>query len=448
MASSTAATEAQIKSEIERLTATINQHKATQKNKPWNNSGYKNSSNYYSPYPHGGPPGRSNSYFNPGYKPANKYIRPGLNAGPSQPASTATTPSAATPTPTPTTADNSPGPSSMPSPAVPSASSKPVSSVGGQKKEVVLGGVAFESSGRSLVRKDLPKASKPISIGKPTSTSTGPQHHFIRKHGHVPPARAFKLKARRGRNMTLNNTRRPYSRKTSNKRVNKYVDKPCPRFTTTGTCSRGLTCMYQHDPAKIAICWNFLQDKCPNSAETCNLSHEPTPERTPLCVHFLNKGRCTREQCPYPHVNVGKREGVCRDFAVLGYCERGLECDRQHVRECPDFAEKGTCETKGCKLPHVIRANQKRKAAAAATATGSISAAVADKASSKMDTLVDGPMVTAEDGQLGDEYISLTFKESDSEDEEDEEDEDENEEDEEDESEDSDSEMGDIEVNM
>lgn len=45
-----------------------------------------------------------------------------------------------------------PGPSTV-SP-VPLASGKPVSSLDGQKKEVVLGGVAFESSRRSLVRKD------------------------------------------------------------------------------------------------------------------------------------------------------------------------------------------------------------------------------------------------------------------------------------------------------
>jgi hypothetical protein len=219
--------------------------------------------------------------------------------------------------------------------------------------------------------------------------------------------------------------------------------------------------MYQHDPAKIAICWPFLQGNCPNTAETCNLSHDPTPERTPLCVHFLNKGRCTREKCPYPHVNVGKREGVCRDFAVLGYCERGLECDRQHVRECPDFAEKGTCGTKGCKLPHVIRANQKRKAAAAAvsagaSASGALSVAAdsigGEKQGPAGDVPDDARMLTAEDGQLGDEFISLTFKESDSEEEEsesEEEDEDGNENEEEDEVEDlSDSEMADLEVNM
>ena len=171
--------------------------------------------------------------------------------------------------------------------------------------------------------------------------------------------------------------------------------------------------MYQHDPSKIAICWNFLQDHCPNSAETCNLSHEPTPQRTPLCLHFVNKGRCTREKCPFPHVNVGQRLGVCRDFAVLGYCERGLDCDRQHVRECPDFAEKGSCTTKGCKLPHVIRANRNRKVTVDAPTAEKITAETATVSGN------DGVMLTAEDGQLGDEYISLTFKESDSEDEED-----------------------------
>jgi hypothetical protein len=177
----------------------------------------------------------------------------------------------------------------------------------------------------------------------------------------------------------------------------------CEQFL--GACSRGLTCPYQHDPSKIAICWKFLQDNCSNSAETCHLSHDPTPERTPLCVHFLNKGRCTREKCPFPHVKVGQRQGVCRDFAVLGYCERGLDCDHQHVRECPDFAEKGACETRGCKLPHVIRANRNRK-----MDSGNAEGEKGGK-----------EVVTAEEGQLGDEFISLTFRESDSEDDEDDE---------------------------
>lgn len=181
--------------------ATINQHKAHQKAKSWNTGG-----NYYAPYPQGGPPGRSNAYVNPNYKPANKYIRPGLNiAGPSKP-----TPS--------TTPVNTPGISAIPTPVAPSSNSLPA---GGRTKEVVLGGVAFESSRRSLVRKDREfhaflsfqstnshAVPKPISTTKPIS-STIPQHlpHY-RKAGHRPP-KSFKPKPR-GRNMTLNNSRRPY----------------------------------------------------------------------------------------------------------------------------------------------------------------------------------------------------------------------------------------------
>jgi len=177
--------------------------------------------------------------------------------------------------------------------------------------------------------------------------------------------------------------------------------------------------MYQHEPLKIAICWKFLQGDCPNTVETCNLSHDPTPERTPLCVHFANQGRCNRANCPFPHVRVGRREGICRDFAVLGYCDKGLDCDKQHVRECPDFAEKGACTTKGCKLPHVIRANRNRKTANASSDTNLKS----QSAPASVDVIP--PMANpgeisnqapADGGQIGDEFISLTFLESDGED--------------------------------
>jgi len=200
--------------------------------------------------------------------------------------------------------------------------------------------------------------------------------------------------------------------------------------------------MYQHDASKIAICWNFLQGNCPNTVDTCALSHDPTPQRTPLCVHFANNGRCTRDKCPFPHVRVGPRQGVCRDFAVLGYCDKGLDCDKQHVRECPDFAENGACATKGCKLPHVIRANRTRKLAASTSAppdsssSSSIrdvvaadSSTVISGASARTDTDLSLQYASAEDAQLGDEYISLTFHESESsgDEEEDEDDEDEEE---------------------
>lgn len=112
---------------------------------------------------------------------------------------------------------------------------------------------------------------------------------------------------------------------------------------------------------------------------------------------------------------------MCRDFAVLGYCEKGLDCEHQHVRECPDFAEKGACTTKGCKLPHVIRANRNRlppPPSAQVTTFSPGSHGTSEPAVSAADldsgTSVSSRVLTAEDGQLGDEFISLTFHESDS----------------------------------
>ena len=200
-------------------------------------------------------------YVNPNYKPANKYIRPAAASK-----TDIATDSFGVGRPTPSTSYA--GASSMPTPA---PGTVIPTSVDVQKKEIVLGGVAFESSGRSLVRKDreysfmcscllinpipvsfpsciVPRPNKPVSVGNSASTI---RHHpyGYKKPGHRPPTRAYKMKALRGRNMTLNNGRRPYpyvprftllladqiwaSRKSS-KRLNKHSDKPCPRFTTTG----------------------------------------------------------------------------------------------------------------------------------------------------------------------------------------------------------------------
>ncbi|THH01049.1 hypothetical protein EW026_g1578 [Hermanssonia centrifuga] len=311
---------------------------------------------------------------------------------------------------------------------------RPLSTHPDEKRDVVINGIAFETSGRSLVRKDLAIAKPAPQIVKPLPPKSGYPRKNLGKFAGT--TRIYKPKATRGRpmnrNMTLTNDRRP-----PGARRRKYVDKPCPRFNTTGACSRGLTCPYTHDANKIAICWPFLQGSCPNSASTCPLSHDPTPERTPLCVHFANAGRCTRAKCPYPHVKVGRREGVCRDFAVLGYCEKGLDCEHQHVRECPDFAEKGICTTKKCKLPHVIRANRNRPKTAIETISRAFGKHVgtpqasdpASASSSEADvdssTSTRSRVVTAEDAQMGDEFISLTFHESESDDDDDESDEEE-----------------------
>ncbi|EJD07700.1 uncharacterized protein FOMMEDRAFT_150244 [Fomitiporia mediterranea MF3/22] len=284
-------------------------------------------------------------------------------------------------------------------------STAPATQVPVQPREVLINGVAFQSSNRSLVRKDLVK---PPSAPKPPSRQgRPPRQAYARKYpGSRAPQRPYKSKASRrfpqNNNMTLENGRKPVrvGRKTKSM---KYIDKQCPRFSTTGVCTKGRTCSYKHDPSKIAVCWPFLSGSCPNTTESCPLSHDPIPERTPLCVHFANNGRCKNgADCLFPHVRVGPRSGVCRDFAVLGYCDKGIDCEHQHVRECPDFAEKGECPNPRCKLPHVIRANR-RRADAAVTVAPSVPV---EKVSEQSET------VYGDNANIGDEYISLTFHES------------------------------------
>ena len=95
---------------------------------------------------------------------------------------------------------------------------------------------------------------------------------------------------------------------------------------------------------------------------------------------------------------------------MLGYCEAGIDCPKQHVRECPDFAESGECPNKFCKLPHVIRANRARKPTSA-PAPAVVPAATVPTADDVISDVAP-PVLTVKDSQLGDEYISLTFNES------------------------------------
>ncbi|KAL5536787.1 hypothetical protein ACEPAF_610 [Sanghuangporus sanghuang] len=354
-------TEEALKAEIARLSGAINAHKAGK-------TGTFSS--------------RSNFYLNPHHKPPSKL---------------------------PFRSKASTFQRSLGGPATASPSSQP--------RDVVIDGVAFQSSKHSLVRKDL---AKPPSTSKPSSSKSvqPPRHEYARKYpGTRSIQRPYKSKASRrvprNNNMTLENGRKPIRVGRKTKSI-KYVDKQCPRFSTTGVCTKGLICCYKHDPAKIAICWPFLNGTCPNTSESCSLSHDPIAERTPLCVHFANNGRCKNgNECLFPHVRVGPRKGICRDFAVLGYCEKGIDCENQHVRECPDFAEKGACPNPRCKLPHVIRANNQRRSAEAGKAASctDTTAPVAPAGTSEKSPESSG-QTYVEDGNIGDEFISLTFHES------------------------------------
>ncbi|CAG8721023.1 17398_t:CDS:2, partial [Acaulospora colombiana] len=132
----------------------------------------------------------------------------------------------------------------------------------------------------------------------------------------------------------------------------------------------------------------------------------------------------------------GNKPSVCRDFAVLGYCEKGIDCEEAHIRECPDFATNGVCKNPKCKLPHVIRANRKRDVGNSANSTtGPPKATTTRNIPNKPAENEEAPtqLSSTDPPQLplngvnytfegGDEFIPLTFVESDDEEEEGEED--------------------------
>ncbi|EHK24779.1 uncharacterized protein TRIVIDRAFT_178368 [Trichoderma virens Gv29-8] len=142
----------------------------------------------------------------------------------------------------------------------------------------------------------------------------------------------------------------------------KKLDQRCKIFSTTGSCPKGPTCRYIHDPDKVALCKDFLKDgKCPNG-EACDLSHEFTPERVPSCLHHA-KGQCSRPDCPFTHSKASPGAPVCEAFGFCGYCDKGADCTDRHVFECPDFSNTGICKTRGCKLLHRERASVLRNQA-------------------------------------------------------------------------------------
>jgi hypothetical protein len=131
---------------------------------------------------------------------------------------------------------------------------------------------------------------------------------------------------------------------------------------TVGSCAKGQSCRYIHDPDKLALCPAYLKDNCPLTADQCPLSHTPDAHRSPTCLHF-NRGHCDKgADCRYAHIKTNPSAPLCRDFALLGYCSLGDKCEQRHVFECPDFTGTGECPRGGrCKLPHIDTATTVRK---------------------------------------------------------------------------------------
>ncbi|KID90141.1 CCCH zinc finger protein [Metarhizium guizhouense ARSEF 977] len=216
------------------------------------------------------------------------------------------------------------------------ANSKP----GVGKAEIMIEGIRFHvaDGGKKLV-----KSSDQHSATPKTAVIAGVRFHRT-KTGNLVANRIVQDQRRSG--------------------VQKKAPQPCKLFSTTGSCPKGPSCRYQHDPTRVAVCKDFLKDgKCPNG-ESCDLSHDVSPERVPNCLHYA-KGHCTKADCPYTHSRAAPGALVCEAFGFYGYCDKGASCTERHVFECPDFSNTGICKSKGCKLLHRERASVLRNQAKA-----------------------------------------------------------------------------------
>jgi hypothetical protein len=142
-------------------------------------------------------------------------------------------------------------------------------------KMALIGGVKFyRSKNGNLYRHGIVKAQRYVSwdrgAGQLTPGISGRQSGTVKKVN--VPCKQFSMT---GNSIFLD--RRPEQQLSDRASVSH------PRLTNrdTGSCTHGPRCRYVHDPHRVAICKDFLQQgECPSGAN-CDLSHDPTPERTP-----------------------------------------------------------------------------------------------------------------------------------------------------------------------
>ncbi|CAM1506928.1 Fc.00g065690.m01.CDS01 [Cosmosporella sp. VM-42] len=239
-----------------------------------------------------------------------------------------------------------------------SAPTNPTSSTG--PNELTIEGIQFRvlEGGKKLVK--LPDVFNASFHTPKTAIVAGVKFHRT-KTGNLVAHRIVKDQRRSGVVRKVNEPCKIFST-TGNF---SFQDRGCPdadQLRWQGSCPKGPQCRYIHDPNKVALCKDFLKEgKCANG-ESCDLSHDMTPERTPNCLHFA-KGHCSKPDCPYTHSKAPPSALVCRAFGFNGYCDKGADCTERHVLECPDFSNTGRCKIRGCKLLHRERASVLRQQA-------------------------------------------------------------------------------------
>ncbi|KAF9912748.1 hypothetical protein BX616_010256 [Lobosporangium transversale] len=237
---------------------------------------------------------------------------------------------------------------------------------------IVINGVAFEMDprGNKLVRKSgtstsdssVPSPSTAVTLPKkatsantvasgihgatPKQFSIGGVIYVRTRNGNLVRAKLVENKLRKKRV-----TQEQLKQKSKKVSVPKKPRAFCKFFTRFGRCSKGFTCPFVHSKTHLAICKKFLRGTCPNTANTCYLSHTPSPHNTPACAHF-QRAACNKDNCLYPHIRINPQAPICRPFAKEGWCDAGANCKDRHVWICPDFGTPAGC-TKKCGLAHV-----------------------------------------------------------------------------------------------
>ncbi|KAG2219804.1 hypothetical protein INT45_001136 [Circinella minor] len=257
-----------------------------------------------------------------------------------------------------------------------SRSTPPIS----EPKRVLINDVSFLVKGKKLIREDKlnvrPAAKAATVIAASAKLPATGSHVLVSRRlihgrrdrngnmsiGQVPRKVIKKVKPQRSKrgNMVLVREPEGYIRQgrsgkslvLKTKRLIRRSN--CGMFTRYGVCPKGPRCTFLHDRNHRAICPKFIQNRCRKSETDCRLSHTPTPNIMPHCVHF-QRGKCNNTDCIFMHVRVRPDAPVCRSFAMEGYCTKGLECREKHIHVCPEFAETGKCSNANCRLPHVAR---------------------------------------------------------------------------------------------
>ncbi|CUS20740.1 LAQU0S01e13608g1_1 [Lachancea quebecensis] len=155
----------------------------------------------------------------------------------------------------------------------------------------------------------------------------------------------------------------------------------CKFFSKLGMCTNA-NCKFVHDPRNVTACKDFLASGNCKYGSKCRLAHTIGNEYvTPYCKAFVQHA-CnfergaeqwtqSREQesaicCRYIHSSaVDPSYPVCRQFAHMGFCYRGLHCKFPHYLECPDSNYSSNCFLNHCKYPHIVHKNLPDKDAVA-----------------------------------------------------------------------------------